>query len=240
MTEAPAETLRLSKRVIALTGCSRAQAERYIEGGQVRVDGEIVDRPEFPVSGQQVSLDLDVPAAPTLLMTLLLHKPAAAVTLDGASLIRAETRWDDDPSDLRNLRRHLARLSPLLPLEDSASGLQAYTQDGRLLQRMREEGSRIEQEFIVEVKGSIASYGLHRLGHGVEFEGRVLPPCKVSWQNETRLRFAIKGVRPGQLASMCQQVGLVVQSIKRIRIGRIPLAKQPEGQWRYLPIGEKF
>ena len=38
------EGVRLSKRVAALTGCSRADAERIIEGGWVRIDGRVVDR----------------------------------------------------------------------------------------------------------------------------------------------------------------------------------------------------
>jgi 16S rRNA U516 pseudouridylate synthase RsuA-like enzyme len=67
-----------------------------------------------------------------------------------------------------------------------------------------------------------------------------LAPCKVSWQNEIRLRFAIKAVRPGQLRDMCAQVGLDVVAIRRIRIGRIPLAKLPVGAWCYLPVGGKF
>ena len=67
-----------------------------------------------------------------------------------------------------------------------------------------------------------------------------MPPCKVSWQNETRLRFAVKGVRPGQLASVCAQVGLEALALKRIRIGRIPLAKMAVGEWRYLPASERF
>jgi 23S rRNA pseudouridine2604 synthase len=72
----------------------------------------------------------------------------------------------------------------------------------------------------------------------------------VSWQNETRLRFAIKDVRNGQLRDMCAQVGLEVVSIRRLRIGRIPIGRttfkqgpegaMPPGQWRYLPVGEKF
>jgi 16S rRNA uridine-516 pseudouridylate synthase and related pseudouridylate synthases len=72
------------------------------------------------------------------------------------------------------------------------------------------------------------------------YEGRALPPAKVSWQNETRLRFAIKGPRPGQLRDMCAQVGLQVISIRRLRIGRIALTKMPVGAWRYLPVGGKF
>ena len=84
------------------------------------------------------------------------------------------------------------------------------------------------------------SYGMKRLAHGLSFRSWPLPPCKVSWQNETRLRFALKGIRPGQIPAMCEAVGLKVVALKRIRIGRVPLAKVPEGQWRYLQGWEKF
>ena len=82
--------------------------------------------------------------------------------------------------------------------------------------------------------------GLKRLNHGLAYNGRALPPCEVSWQNEFRLRFALKGVQGGQLRDMCAQVGLDVVAIRRIRIGKVPLAKMPVGMWRYLPVGERF
>ena len=47
-------------------------------------------------------------------------------------------------------------------------------------------------------------------------------------------------VQGGQLRDMCAQVGLDVVSIRRIRIGRVALGKLPAGQWRYLPVGERF
>ena len=114
------------------------------------------------------------------------------------------------------------------------------TQDGRVWRRLTEDGDEIEHEYIVETRGEIAPWGLRRLNHGLSHEGRVLPPCKVSWQNETRLRFALKGCQGGQLRDMCRQVGLDVVAIRRIRIGRIALGKMPEGSWRYLPVGERF
>jgi len=64
--------------------------------------------------------------------------------------------------------------------------------------------------------------------------------ARVSWQNEVRLRFAIKGAQGGQLRDMCAKVGLDVVAIRRIRIGRIALAKMPVGTWRCLPVGERF
>ncbi len=115
-----------------------------------------------------------------------------------------------------------------------------YTQDKRIARKLAEDIESLEQECIVEVKGNIAPNGLQRLCHGLTFNGRPLPPIKVSWQNETKLRFALKGIRPGQIPAMCEAVGLTVVGIKRIRIGRVPLAKVPEGQWRYLQPWEKF
>jgi 23S rRNA pseudouridine2604 synthase len=47
-------------------------------------------------------------------------------------------------------------------------------------------------------------------------------------------------VQGGQLRDMCAQVGLGVVAIRRIRIGRIALAKMPVGTWRCLPVGERF
>jgi 23S rRNA pseudouridine2604 synthase len=39
---------------------------------------------------------------------------------------------------------------------------------------------------------------------------------------------------------MCEQVGLRLVALKRIRIGRLPMAGLQPGQWRYLQPGERF
>ena len=38
---------RLAKRVAAMLSCSRREAELYIEGGWVRVEGVVVEEPQF-------------------------------------------------------------------------------------------------------------------------------------------------------------------------------------------------
>jgi 23S rRNA pseudouridine2604 synthase len=176
--------------------------------------------------------------------TILLHKPVGYDAISGhkaaAGLVQPEARWAEDPSGIALEERHFHRLTPLVPLDAEASGLMVFTQDGRVWRRLTEDGDEIEQEYIVEVSGDIAPYGLRKLNHGLHYNGRALPPCKVSWQNEIRLRFALKGVQGGQLREMCAQVGLGVVAIRRIRIGKIPLAKMPVGMWRHLPAGERF
>ncbi|MCF5992106.1 RNA-binding protein, partial [Xanthomonas perforans] len=135
---------------------------------------------------------------------------------------------------------HFLRLHAPLPLEDAASGLLILSQDGRVLRRLSADASAIEQEFLVEVRGELRPYGMARLAHGLVYQQRSLSPCKVSWQNEDRLRFAIKHVQPGQLRYMCGEVGLEVVSIRRLRVGRVSLGKLAIGEWRYLPAGERF
>ena len=193
-----------------------------------------------------VAADLD-PAAKLEAVepaTILLHKPVGYDTISGpraaAALVQPGARWEDDASGERLLERHFHRLTPLVPLDSDASGLVVLSQDGRVWRRLTEDYATIEQEFVVEVNGEIAPYGLARLAHGMRYEGRALPPAKVSWQNEIRLRFAIKGVQGGQLRDMCAQVGLEVVAMRRIRIGKVSLAKMPVAAWRYLPVGERF
>jgi 23S rRNA pseudouridine2604 synthase len=242
-------SIRLAHRVAELYGCTRADAEQYVQNGWVSVDGRVVEAPQHPVSDEHVELDPDARLEPVEPATILLHKPCGFDAISGrrpaSALVKPETHWADDPSGVRLLQRHFHRLTPLVPLEAEASGLMVLTQDGRVWRRLTEDAGLIEHEYLVEVSGEIAPYGLHRLNHGLIHDGRALPPCKVSWQNETRLRFAVKGVREGQLRDMCGQVGLDVVSIRRLRIGKIPTGKgpngaMPPGQWRYLPVGEKF
>ena len=192
---------------------------------------------------------------------VLLHKPAgfeAGLGLPGATtgqaahasrsqgapqaltLLNAASHLPEDASGIRVLQRHFKQLECFTPLPTEVSGLVVYTQDKRIARKLAEDIEVLEQECIVEVKGDIAPNGLQRLCHGLTFNGRPLPPIKVSWQNETKLRFALKGIRPSQIPAMCEAVGLTVVGMKRIRIGRVPLAKVPEGQWRYLQPWEKF
>lgn len=234
------EPTRLDKCVAALVPCSRGEAQQYIEGGWVLVDGVAVEEPQALVTAQQVQLAPGARLGQIEPATVLLHKPAGVDSRDAASLVTPAAHFAGDASDVRMLKRHFHRLAPLMPLDVADSGLLVLTQDGRVRRRLTEDHALIEQEFVVEVAGDILPYGLSRLGSGMHYNGAALPPCKVSWQSETRLRFAIKAVQPGQLRHMCRQVGLDVVSIRRLRIGRIPLGKMPVGEWRYLAVGERF
>lgn len=232
------DPIRLSKRLIELTQCSRREAELYIEGGWVLVDGEVVDEPQFKVSDQRVELHPDAKAEPLEPVTLLLH--VAAGTNTAALPVSLDGRWPEDASGIHPLRQHCNRLTACLELQSGACGLHVLTQDWRVQRKLTDDADRVEQEYIVEVSGDITDDKLKRLNQPFTLRGAVLPACKVSRQNETRLRFAVKNPRPGQLEYLCSHVGLDIANMKRIRIGGVSMAKVPAGQWRYLAAKERF
>ncbi|KRG41896.1 RNA-binding protein [Stenotrophomonas pictorum JCM 9942] len=232
--------IRLDKRVCALLQCSRAQAQQYIEGGWVSVDGVVVETPQTMVTGETVTVASEASAEAAEPATLLLNKPAGASSADLPALLTEANHFEGDYSGIRPLRRHFLRLEALMPLDDAASGLVVFTQDWRIRRHLLETGHTLEQEYVVEVSGEPTPWAMPKLTQGLIYQNRSLPGCKVSWQSEQRLRLAIKDVRPGQLAWMCAQVGLKAEQIRRLRIGQIGLSKMPEGQWRYLPATRRF
>lgn len=234
------EPVRLAKRVTAMTQCSRREAEMYIEGGWVRVDGEVVEEPQFMVLEQRIEIDPNAKLEPPEPATLVLHKPVGVSMQEARALISMESHADDDASGVRLLKRHFARLESPAPLPDNASGLVVFTQDWRVKRRLEEDFERIEQEIVVEVAGKLAPNGLALLNHGLKFDNYALPPIKVSWQNETHLRFALKRIAPSLIERMCNTVGLKVVSMRRIRLGRIPMSRLQPGQWRYLTASDRF
>ena len=235
--------MRLDRRLVQLVGCSRGDAGRYIEGGWVRVDGEVVDEPQHPVTTQSVTLDPDATLDAAEPATIAWHKPAGFDAADPDAVRRAivpATRWPDDATGWRTLKRHFARLRPALPLSTAEAGLMVWSQDGRVLKHFAERGAQLEQEWLVDVAGELAPYGWKRIAADAVFDGWPVPAFKVSWQSEQRLRFAIKGVRPGLLAHLCDRVGLQAVACRRLRIGRVPLAKMAPGEWRYLAATDRF
>ena len=238
------EPVRLAKRLAEMVSCSRREAELYIEGGWVTVDGRVVEEPQFKVAEQKIELHPNAVLEPAATVTILFHSAGGNISIVDArppsAIIGFETHATDDSSGIQPLKRHFAQLTAALPIETSASGLLVFTQDWRVLRKLVDDAATVEQEYVVEVAGKLGAHGLKQLNHGLSFNARVLPPAKVSWQNETRLRFALKGPQPGQITHMCQSVGIEVRSMKRIRIGKISMAKLPVGQWRYLPPDERF
>ena len=249
---------RLSKRVAELVPCSRAEAERYIEGGWVKVDGKVIELPQHRVSNEKIELDSSASLLPQPAITLVLHKPPgfdAYGQNDGDQpafkLLDLSNQLAGDKSGIKPLSQHFVGLESVTPIETGASGLIVFTKDWTVRRKLIEEAMQLEHEMIVDVLGKITQVAMETLRKPTLFDDRTLPAAKVSVAHQpeledekqtaaTGLRFALKGCQPGQIAHMCEAVGLEVVGLKRIRVGRVALSQLPLGQWRYLAAYEKF
>ena len=164
------DAMRLNKHVAAMVPCSRRDAELYIEGGWVTVDGAIVREPEFAVHAHQVALREGAKAEAAVPMTFLLHQyPNKA---DDAPHIAVDNRAADDQSGIHPRRAHFYKLASSLPLEPHASGLLVFTQDARVARKLKDDAATIEQEYLVEIKGTLDARGLRDLNAGYKHNNK--------------------------------------------------------------------
>ena len=255
MKDAPplpaADGVRLSK-VLAERGlASRREADEWIEAGWVKVNGQPA------VLGQRVAPDATIEVDPLAhqqqaqRITVLLHKPMGFVSgqaEDGyqpaSVLFTAANRWSEDSLPLKWHHGHVRGLAPAGRLDIDSTGLLVLTQDGRIAKQLIGEDSTVEKEYLVRVRhvhpGPLPPEQMRRLQHGLELDGRRLKPARVSWANEDQLRMVLREGRKRQIRRMCEQVGLEVLGLKRVRIGSVVLGKLPAGQWRYLRPDERF
>ncbi|MEO5738914.1 MAG: RNA pseudouridine synthase [Variovorax sp.] len=239
------EGIRLAKRVAALAGCSRREAELLIESGAVRVDGRVIEVPAHRVrDAQQVEIEAGARPSAVEPVTLLLHKPAG-IAFDAPlpKLLVMAQHSESDRSQRPPLQRHFAGQHCFTPLETGASGLLVFTQELRVERKLVEDAGLIENEVMVDVAGPVDPRALHRLNQSPVIDGRAMLPAKVSIGREadgvTGLRFAVKGSWPGQIAQMCDMAGLRIVAMKRIRVGRLPLAGLAPGEWRFMAPNER-
>ena len=260
---------RLSKHVAQMLGCSRREAEQYIEGGWVRLDGKVVEVPQQRVLKQTVTVDPEASLLALGEVTLILHKPQnvldnvqddpapAAAPPPGRArqarapamrcareLLTATNHSPHDASDQRPLLRHFKQLQASVPLETAASGLVVFTQDWRVQRKLLEDMAQMEHELMLEVRGEVKAEVLVPIERALRDPRQRLPVAKISVSSASEarsiLRLAVKGAHPGLAAYLGELAGLEIQALRRIRVGRVSLGDVAPGQWRYLAQYERF
>ncbi|MFZ2650096.1 MAG: pseudouridine synthase [Burkholderiaceae bacterium] len=244
--------MRLSKRMSELGLASRREADDWIAKGWVRVDGRIINELGSRVlPDQTVTIDARAKGEQARRVTVLVNKPLGYVSgqaEDGYQpalvLVTPQNRWRDDACEQRFMLEHVRHLVPAGRLDIDSVGLLVLTQDGRMAKQLIGEGATIEKEYLVRVQpvlpGPLPDTALERLRHGLSLDGEALRPARVERLNEDQLRFVLQQGKKRQIRRMCEAVGLRVQGLKRVRIGKIVLGDLPVGQWRYLAVGESF
>lgn len=223
--------------------CSRREADRFIEQGLVLVDGEPVSTLGTRVrESQQITLADRARKQQADKTTVLLNKPMGYVSglpEDGheSAVMLIDREHRQRPGDKVPGRHGLA---PAGRLDIDSMGLIVFTNDGRIARQLIGDGSEIEKEYLVWVRGELTTERIGQLRHGLSLDGRKLRPAKVDHLKGSQLRMVLREGRKRQIRRMCEQVELRVSRLIRVRVGNVRLGNLESGQWRLLETGEAF
>jgi 23S rRNA pseudouridine2604 synthase len=242
------EKVRISKILSEKGLCSRREADKFIELGQVLLDGSIVkELGAKACRSQKIQLRNKAKEIQSSKATIILNKPVGYIShldddkkfIPAASLITPVNFFKQDNND-RNPIFKTVGLAPAGRLDIDSSGLLVLTQDGRVAKKIIGTNVLVEKEYLVRVEGNLTDEGLDYLNHGLSLDGYNLKPAKVFWQNKDQLSFTLIEGRNRQIRRMCDLVGIRVKALKRVRIGQVNLGSLPTGFWRFVDAGENF
>jgi 23S rRNA pseudouridine2604 synthase len=224
------EPVRISKLLASRGICSRREADAFIERGLVLIDGaRVAQLGEKVLPTQELTLDSRARGELGDQVTILFHKPLGYVSGQA-----------EDRSGITYSPKHRMNLAPAGRLDIDSTGLLVLTQDGTIARTIIGSESAVDKEYLVRVSGAVTPKALALLCHGLELDGRQLRPAQVTRAKGEQLRFILREGRKRQIRRMCELVGLKVEALQRIRIGRVHLGDLPYGKWRYLGPREKF
>jgi len=241
------EDIRLSKLMAQKGICSRREADRYIESGQVLVDGEVISVLGTKVSPYaRVELKSRARKIQQNKVTIILNKPIGFVSTQpekgyhpAVELITAQNQYRPGKRD-KFSPSHLKKLGVAGRLDIDSKGLMVLSQDGALVKKLIGEDCEMEKEYIVAVEGRLTGATLTKLRYGLRLYGKMLKHAKVEEIQPNLLRFVLIEGKKRQIRKMCEMMKLKVTKLKRVRIGGVRLGDLPEGKWRYLKPGESF
>ena len=222
---------RLQKLLSAAGLCSRRTAEEYIEAGRVTVNGRAAKLGDKADLGRDtVALDgteIGPAAEPVYLM---LNKPRGYVTT------LADEQGRKTVAEL--VSGCGVRVWPVGRLDLDSEGLLILTNDGALTHRLIHPSHEVDKQYLVMVAGDVEA-ALPILSRPMELDGIALAPAKVDRLGPNVLSVTIHEGRNRQVRRMCDQAGLTVKALRRVREGGVQLGGLKLGQWRHLTEEER-
>ena len=221
---------RLQKIIAARGLCSRRQAEKWIEEGRVRVNGNTARLGDTADVTEDV-IEVDGKRLPKAgkKLYLMLNKPRGYVTTLS------------DEKGRKNAAELVAgcgtRVYPVGRLDMDSEGLLLFTNDGEFANLMMHPRHEIDKVYRVWVT-DFTPEKLEALKEPIELDGYTIKKPKVRpvRLESTRaiLDVTIHEGRNRQVRRMCQAAGLEVARLKRIAEGALRIGELKPGAWREL------
>ncbi len=221
------EQMRLNKYLAHCGVCSRRDADRLIEKGEVLVNGRqaqagmtVDDGDEILVSGRPVR-GVQEP------VVLAFYKPFGVVCTEKD--VHAESIVSD-------LVDYPVRVTYAGRLDKDSEGLLLLSNDGDLIQAMMKGANCHEKEYVVRVNREITPAFLEKMSGGVYLEELDITTrkCQVEQMGRFVFRMVLTQGVNRQIKRMCIACGCRVRELKRVRVMHVTLGGLKPGEYREL------
>ncbi len=232
-SERPLKTL---ERVLSKAGLgSRTEARSWIGSGRVRVNGRLVQTPDYWVDLERDKVTLDgKPVRAGRKLYLLLYKPKGYLTTY------------KDPEGRPTVYDLLTGLDqwvfPVGRLDLDTSGLLVMTNDTQLAERITNPAYKVPKTYLVKTSSRLTDEQIDSLRRGIALsDGPTLPARAKRLRdagNHTFFEITISEGRNRQVRRMVEAIGSRVSKLVRTAIGSISIGELGIGKYRPLSQDE--
>jgi len=222
----PTQSTRLNKYISESGICSRREADRYIEQGNVFINGKRAGIGDQVVAGDVVKVNgqLIEPRSEEDLVFIALNKPVGIVS----------TTEEGEKDNIVDFVNHSSRIFPIGRLDKDSQGLIFLTNHGDLVNKILRAGNDHEKEYLVTVNKPVTDEFVRGMGAGVPILGTVTKKCKVKREAPFTFRITLVQGLNRQIPRMCEHFGYEVTKLERTRIMNVSLTGLPPGDSRDL------
>jgi len=223
------EKTRINKYLSEVGYCSRRAADKLLEEGRIKINGQVPemgtkvsDEDVVEVDGKPIRESQDKP------IYIAFNKPVGIVCT-------TDTKRELD--NIIDYINHPKRIFPIGRLDKPSEGLILLTNDGDIVNKILRARNNHEKEYLVRVDKPINPKFLEKMRNGVPILDTVTKKCEVEKIDDMTFRIVLTQGLNRQIRRMCEFLGYDVKKLKRIRIMNIKL-DLPMGKWRDLTDAE--
>ena len=215
--------IRLNKYLSDAGICSRREADKLIERGQVFVDGELAFVGMKVLAGQNILVNGKKVQKEEEFILLAVNKPVGVVCT-------TTTKFKE--KTIVQLVRYPKRIYPIGRLDKSSQGLILMTNQGEIADKILRGSNYHEKEYSVTVDREIIPDFLEQMRNGVPILNTITRKCEVKQTGKKSFSIILTQGLNRQIRRMCEYCGYRVVKLKRVRIMNILLGDLKEGEYR--------
>ena len=222
--------IRINKFLSEAGVCSRREADRQVELGNITIDGKVAKTGARVLPGQSVLFQGKKVLKDEEMILIAFHKPVGIVCT-------AEKREKNNVIDYINYPK---RIYPVGRLDKDSEGLILMTNNGEMMDKILRSANGHEKEYIVTVNKEIDDSFIKAMSRGIYLAelDRTTKPCKVTALGKKTFRIILTQGLNRQIRRMCSTQGREVVQLKRIRIMNILLGDLKPGEYRNVTEAE--